>query len=259
MKKNIIIAGYPKSGTTWLSRLVAELLDCPLQGNWGFDNIDSPLKEGIDKISDFDCYKSHHLFEAFDTSKIFKIIYIVTDPRGVVISGTNFFNFSIQSMKKNSFKIPRPFSNRLVIHISKLVFPFSKKKKLMINAVLNGDESVNQWLKHSWKTHLQSFQKEDLLLIKYEDLKRNTLDKSIEILNYLEEERKESYIIESIEKQSIETKKTQYKNSNNKILKKTVNQGKSNYWIEKFDREEKQLFEHTISKELESLNYQTTK
>ena len=36
-KKNIIIVGYPKSGTSWLSRLVAELIQCEFLGDWGYD------------------------------------------------------------------------------------------------------------------------------------------------------------------------------------------------------------------------------
>ena len=32
IKNNIVIAGYPKSGNTWLTRLVAEVLKCPVVG-----------------------------------------------------------------------------------------------------------------------------------------------------------------------------------------------------------------------------------
>ena len=253
-KKNIVVIGYPKSGTTWLSRLVAELLDCPLQGNWGFDNTISPLREGIDRISSYDCYKSHFLYEDLDRSQIFKIIYIIRDPRDVVISGINFFGFSYDRLRRTNSK----FSNYLVSQISKWAFPYSKKKKLMIDAILNGDESVNEWLKYSWEYHLNSFRKAGVLLIKYEDLKQNTFDKSVEILSYLGVEKSESYINESIENQSIEAKKSQYANSNNIVLKKTVGLGKSDYWINEFENEEKLLFENRLGKELKKLKYRNT-
>ena len=35
--KNIIVAGYPKSGCTWATRLLAELVGCPVAGFWNSD------------------------------------------------------------------------------------------------------------------------------------------------------------------------------------------------------------------------------
>ena len=35
--KNIIVVGYPKSGCTWATRLVAELVGCPVGGFWQSD------------------------------------------------------------------------------------------------------------------------------------------------------------------------------------------------------------------------------
>jgi hypothetical protein len=131
-KKNILIVGYPKSGTTWLSRLVANLVDCPFKGNWGFSNINDGFTEGKNRISNFNCYKSHHLYDNInlvENKSIYKIIYVIRDPRDVVISGMYFFKFSNQFNKFITKK---------------------RKKKKMINAILSGDKKVNEWLKNSW-------------------------------------------------------------------------------------------------------------
>ncbi len=112
MKKNIIIVGYPKSGTTWLSRLVAELVSCPLQGDWGFEDLNAPYKEGQNRTSEFQVFKSHHTFQEIKSASnldIHKIIYIIRDPRDVVISGVHYFNFlpKLLAEKQKSSKINR--------------------------------------------------------------------------------------------------------------------------------------------------------
>lgn len=59
--KKIIIAGYPKSGNTWLTRLVAEIVGCPVTGFLYSQHFEI-AKEGGDRKSEFECFKSHHKY-----------------------------------------------------------------------------------------------------------------------------------------------------------------------------------------------------
>ena len=96
--KNILIVGYPKSGTNWLSRLVAEVLQCNFNGDWGFDTKNASRLIFENTNSEYQVFKSHHFFSDIKTASkepIYKIIYIVRDPRDIVISGTYFFNFNV--------------------------------------------------------------------------------------------------------------------------------------------------------------------
>lgn len=97
--KNVIIVGYPKSGNTWITRLTAELIGCPVSGFWNEPDNQEIAVEGQSRNSEFRCFKSHHplseLSNTFDTKDHKKnhIIYVIRDPRDVSVSGAHYFKF----------------------------------------------------------------------------------------------------------------------------------------------------------------------
>jgi hypothetical protein len=243
MQKNIVIVGYPKSGTTWLSRLVAELVQCNFIGDWGFDT-ENPSRIILeDDSSEFVVYKSHHSaneIEKASKKMIHKIIYIIRDPRDVVISGVHFFDFT---KLKNSFfnKILRNlFSKRWLISSYKM------KKKKMIQAVLFGNKSITPWLKVSWKNHYRGYLNKNVLFIKYEDLSQNAEIECNKIASFLDFNVSPSHIEESINNQSIEVRKKEVFDLGNKNLIKLVRKGSSGYWKDEFSNNEILLFKNNL-------------
>lgn len=230
-KKNIIIVGYPKSGTTWLSKLVAELINCPLKGNWGFSNINDGFTEGDHRISNYNCYKSHHSFNQIskvEEKEIHKIIYIIRDPRDVVISGLHFFNFSSKFNK---------------------IIPNQYKKKKMINAILNGDKKINDWLSLSWEKHVSSYFDKNILFLKYEDLLDSPLTECKKIFNYIDNiEISKKEVLQSIKKQSFNTIKAKKEVHNLRI-------GSKQYWKKEFTKNEKILFINSLKTILHKFEY----
>ena len=79
--KEIIVIGYPKSGCTWATRLVAELVGCPVAGFWLSDK-EEIATEGQERISDYRCFKSHHQLSELGISPNHsekRLIYILRD------------------------------------------------------------------------------------------------------------------------------------------------------------------------------------
>lgn len=56
--RTVIVSGYPKSGNTWTTRLVAEAIGCPVKGFWGSDHNEIAI-EGAERDSEFLVYMSH--------------------------------------------------------------------------------------------------------------------------------------------------------------------------------------------------------
>ncbi len=243
MQKNIVIVGYPKSGTTWLSRLVAELVSCPLQGDWGFEELDAPYKEGLERESEFQVYKSHHSFQEINkVSKleIYKIIYIIRDPRDVVVSGVYYFNFlpRLLAEKKVIYKINSVLSKTYNSLVSN-----KEKKRQMIQAVLYGNKNVNSWLSNSWLDHFTPYLNKEVLFIKYEDLIDSPEVESQKILNYLKINQDLEYIKKSISNQSFQNRKLKDENKKDKHQKKILRKGKQGSWKKEFTTKEINQFQ----------------
>ncbi|MFC1896226.1 sulfotransferase domain-containing protein [Thermodesulfobacteriota bacterium] len=91
--EHISVVGFPKSGNTWLTRLLADLLSCPvhqgaMRGNPEIAaEINQRLPRGVD--SKFDVRKEHFLptshFNEVDEVPT-RIVYIYRDVRDVLIS-----------------------------------------------------------------------------------------------------------------------------------------------------------------------------
>jgi hypothetical protein len=257
-KTIIIICGYPKSGTTWLSRLVADMVDCPLLGNWGYAQHESQYAEGAERVSAFECYKSHHpltRLQNLTRSRDCKLLYIVRDPRDVAISA------------HYHFKLPHPRLRRLLRHLPGGRFLYGKIstamnkltgkqfiKRKLIEAVLHGDKSISGWLAISWHDHTNPFKDAGVLITRYEDLLQQPLSACRRILDHLGIQKSDAAIIRSIENQSFESRKKGLQ-TQDKYEYRVLRRGGCEYWRTEMSADERKLFLQSLAGELQEYSY----
>ena len=277
----IWLASYPKSGNTWVRAIIASLLYSN-DGNFNFEIIKKikqfPIKENFkDIMNDFDDFneikknwitaqdsinldnqikilKTHQGKytvgkDSFTNSQnTLATIYIVRDPRTLVSSISNHFTLTLDQAS-NFLITPRIIGN---------------------NKKWEENQTGIQCLLGKWNDHYRSWtrNKNDLLLIKYEDLIQNPkkeLEKIINFLkNYLDIDtniNKNKKIIETTSFKNLKKMEQKGLFRENAINKKDHSKveffhlGPANNWKENLDEFIKNKIEKNFYKEMTELKY----
>lgn len=258
--KNIIVVGYPKSGNTWLTRLTAELVNCPVVGFWNSDH-DEIAREGEDRKSDFRCFKSHHQLHELkieDNPDEYYIIYIVRDPRDVIVSGAHYFRFERRDqIGKLLMRIPKGLRVcRKIMY--KVLNPQTCRIQKMMNAVIHGSAEVHHWCRIPWNSHYKPYLNGGYLFVRYEDLLSSPERECRRILDYLNIARNDSDIKFAIAKQSLARKRGEFLAKGEEKKAGFMRVGKGGQWKKNLsERQEKKLIDY-LRGDLERLSYQTT-
>ena len=207
--KKIVVVGYPKSGCTWATRLVAELVGCPVAGFWQSDKKEIAV-EGEHRVSDFRCYKSHHQLAELGLQPNDPdawLIYVLRDPRDIAISAANYFQFDRFPRLAALFRSVRR-GEKLYRHtLYPLLVSQNYRFERMTGALLHGSAEVHNWCRVSWREHWRPYEQAGVPIIRYEDLLVTPVEQSGRILRHLGIERSAEAIAAAVENQSFERKK----------------------------------------------------
>lgn len=191
----VIVAGYPKSGNTWLSHLVADLLGCAMAGFWRSRRYESSF-EPPDRpriFPDHLVYKSHHFPAQLglnaSTEPDLKVIHVVRDPRDVVCSGGPYFNKLMPRFQE---------LNPEVFHLDPL--------EAMAHALLEGTRAF-PFCSVPWSDYNRQFTEIGVFCIRYEDVRSNPSLEAERILAYLGVRRERPHILAAIKRQSFQAVK----------------------------------------------------
>lgn len=108
-RQPIYISGYPKSGNTWLTRLLADCLNCPSGASVPKLDSTEPATGGQNRSEPFIVRKGHFLLQDgldggfvpgphrmnWQLQKEERVIFIVRDPRDIAVSGSHYWNRTI--------------------------------------------------------------------------------------------------------------------------------------------------------------------
>jgi hypothetical protein len=255
--KKIIVVGYPKSGCTWATRLVAELVGCPVAGFWQRGKNEIAV-EGGERVSDFRCYKSHHQLAELGVRPNDPeawIIYILRDPRDIAISAANYFEFNRFS-KVGRFLRSFRRGEKLYRHtLYPLLVRQDYRLEKMTEALLYGSAEVHNWCRVSWREHRQPYERAGVPIVRYEDLLAAPEEQMARILRHLEIESSTEAIATAVRNQSFERKKNALLQSGETGRAKFLRVGKSGQWRDKLPPHLQARFADELGRELVAWNY----
>jgi len=204
---------------------------------------------------DFSFFKTHHVLSTYmnykyvEERQIRGIIYIIRDPRDIVLSWQNHsgqnINNSVELVTNNNSTI----GWELDVNSN---FSFNSQPPVLISSWKN---HINSWTLNNYKI--------PMLILKYEDLiteKELTLHKIINFfkLNYnieiLNLEEKIKNIIQSTDFKNLKEKEKKF-GFNEKMNGNFFNKGKVGNWKNKLDRKYVDIIEKNFEKEMKKYKY----
>ena len=252
--ETIIVVGYPKSGNTWMARLVGELLQCPVRGFWGQPENPDVAIEGLDRESDYQVFKGHHLFDQIRNEIDLKhIIYVVRDVRDIVISASYYFELQpYDNWRRRLYQLPEigKILDKYFIHIQR------RKIQRMVEVVDAGNKDV-PWCYWPWDVHINPYlNNPDVLMVRFEDLLSQPRIELIRVLNHLSiEPTPEDQINEAIIRQSFDNVKARFLEKGDKRRLNFLRSGKSGNWKRDLSKRQKKFLLSRFGKELRELRY----
>lgn len=219
-RQTIYVAGYPKTGTTWLAWLLADALDCPVGGSMPKEDGKELATEGQNRPGPYMVRKGHFVLMEGDFDQAVptphrmaltaitdeRTVWIVRDPRDVAISARHYWD-------------GRQTNSDLLGHMGRGTGPFRSFGPF--------NQFVTAWLDYN-----------RLGMVRYEDLLDDPMTEIIRLIKVMNlpmpsDER----ITAAIQRQSFSAKKRlmqKRKLPHSHIGKKLLHVGKKDQWLYEF-------------------------
>lgn len=236
---DVFIVSYPKSGNTWTRFLIANLISGSNDIN--FNNVNGIIPDiyinqdrTLTKQKSPRFLKSHEYFNP----EYKKVIYIVRDPRDVVVS------YYLYSIKRNFIK------KNVALH--EFLETFLQGK---VDCFGSWRENVGGWLGAREGA-------EDFLFLRYEDMLSDTLTELIKISGFLSMDKSLKELNGCIEKSSFDNmRKLELQNDFESVKSQKseglyfVRSGKSGGWRDVMEKKDSDLIESKWGELMRKIGY----
>lgn len=273
--KSIYVIGFPKSGNTWLTKLLADSLQIKAGTGMG-DRDEAEIATSVNSYitSKDDRYvvrKTHFMPDAlvdFEPGEIRHCVYIYRDLRDIVISAFFFRNHRIHESEVLKDPGGRKFKYKLLT-LKNIIFRCNPRKKLVEHTrdISKGwGGFVGSWSDHikAWQEFVKENQQINMAFVSYEKLLENTTETVRSVIKELGLEMPpDEQISRAIHRQSFSQQKTIFENwvpSEHLIQGKRVNlrflrKGVAGDWKRFFTDEMSEIIESSNGKVMKKLGY----
>tara|TARA_R110000868_G_scaffold83754_4_gene236557 strand:+ start:9122 stop:9925 length:804 start_codon:yes stop_codon:yes gene_type:complete len=183
----VVVSAYPKSGNTWVARMVSDAIRCEMVAYLSDVQERLPRESGLDPAElrdDVVVARSHHTATLLTLGGVQPqdIAFVVRDPRDISVSGSGFL-----------------FASDNV--------PNEERIDQMIDQMVETQKPNVRWQDVRWDSFVQSAIRKNVLTIRYVDLVNDTAGVLKQILARLGHERSDELIDEVVRFHSFNTSK----------------------------------------------------
>ena len=258
----IVVAGYPKSGSTWIARCAADLVGCPVAGFWGQPEHREMAVEGAERDSPYRCFKAHqpHAELGADAggADAPALIYVVRDPRDVAVSGAHYFLFRRHIRRRPWLRLAAFWlrrQGRTREEISRRLLRPSRRLAFMVKTVLEGDASVEGWCRLPWAEHVRGYLRAGAPLVRYEDMLADPERECARILEHLGIARDAAAIRAVVDRHAFAREKERFVRQGETAKAAFLRQGCAGEWRSRLTAGQQALFRERLADLLRQLRY----
>lgn len=230
----INVVGFPKSGNTWLLRMLCDICEANIDASDVVNMADYKANAGrlIRKI---------HFANALDRSSNERTIYIARDIRDVLVSAF-FFNNSFVSEKyvtiNEPFSIKRYLARQYFRHqIRRMNLRWCGNEYAELLNWING-HAKKDLMGLNWSDHICHWiNNPSVFVVRYEDLLLDTISTMEKVLKFLQVEYKPDELNRIVHTQSFKEKKRYFQAEGNIRNDQFLRRGEAGDWVRFLDDE----------------------